>query len=69
MADGFARATSRLAAVVTSTGLGAANAAGALLEAFAPRSPVIHVTGQVDAAYADADRAFVYGANDQAHSR
>ena len=34
MADGFARATGRLAAVITSTGVGAANAAGPLLEAF-----------------------------------
>ena len=34
MADGYARATGRLAAVITSTGVGAANAAGPLLEAF-----------------------------------
>src|SRR2546428_10802328 len=49
MADGFARATGRLAAVITSTGVGAANAAGPLLEAFSASSPLIHVTGQVDA--------------------
>jgi acetolactate synthase I/II/III large subunit len=65
MADGFSRATGRLAAVVTSTGVGAANAAGPLLEAFVASSPVLHITGQVDAAYVDGDRAFLHGAKDQ----
>jgi acetolactate synthase-1/2/3 large subunit len=65
MADGFARATGRLAAVVTSTGVGAANAAGPLLEAFVASSRVIHITGQVDAAYVNEDRAFLHGAKDQ----
>src|SRR5437899_4799925 len=40
MADGFARASGRLAAVVTSTGVGAGNAAGSLLEAFSASSPL-----------------------------
>lgn len=65
MADGFARSSGRLAAVITSTGVGAANAAGPLLEAFAASSPVIHITGQVEAAYADQDRGFLHGAKDQ----
>jgi acetolactate synthase-1/2/3 large subunit len=65
MADGFSRATGRLAAVVTSTGVGAANAAGSLLEAFSASSRVIHITGQVDAAYVDDDRGFLHGAKDQ----
>jgi acetolactate synthase I/II/III large subunit len=65
MADGFSRATGRLAAVVTSTGVGAANAAGPLLEAFVASSPVLHITGQVDAAFVDGDRAFLHGAKDQ----
>src|SRR5438552_6711045 len=65
MADGFARASGRLAAVITSTGVGAANAAGALLEAFSASSPVIHVTGQVEQAYLDEDRGFLHGAKDQ----
>ena len=65
MADGFARATGRLAAVITSTGVGAANAAGPLLEAYSASSPVIHVTGQVDAAYVEGDRGFLHGAKDQ----
>ena len=65
MADGFARSSGRLAAVLTSTGVGAANAAGPLLEAFVASSPVIHITGQVDAAYLDQDRGFLHGAKDQ----
>ena len=65
MADGFARSSGRFAAVITSTGVGAANAAGPLLEAFVASSPVIHITGQVDAAYLDQDRGFLHGAKDQ----
>jgi acetolactate synthase-1/2/3 large subunit len=65
MADGFARATGRLAAVVTSTGVGAGNAAGSLLEAYSASSPVIHVTGQVEAAFVEGDRGFLHGVKDQ----
>ena len=65
MADGFARASGRLAAVITSTGVGAANAAGSLLEAFSASSPVVHVTGQVELAFVDSDRGFLHGAKDQ----
>lgn len=65
MADGYARATGRLAAVITSTGVGAANAAGPLLEAFVASSRVIHVTGQVESPYLDQDKAFLHGAKDQ----
>jgi acetolactate synthase I/II/III large subunit len=65
MADGFARSTGRLAAVITSTGVGAANAAGALLEAFSASSPLIHLTGQVEQSFLDQDKGFLHGAKDQ----
>ena len=65
MADGFARATGRLAAALTSTGVGAANAAGSLTEAFVASSPVIHITGQVDSAYVDVERGFLHQPKDQ----
>jgi acetolactate synthase-1/2/3 large subunit len=65
MADGFSRATGRLSAAITSTGVGAANAAGPLLEAFVASSPVLHITGQVDSAFIDGDRAPLHGAKDQ----
>jgi acetolactate synthase-1/2/3 large subunit len=65
MADGYVRATGQFAAVVTSTGVGAANAAGSLLEAFSASTPVLHVTGQVEQAYVNLDRGFLHGAKDQ----
>src|SRR5438445_12043683 len=42
MADGFARASGRLAAVITSTGDGAGNGAGQLLETLIARATVLH---------------------------
>jgi len=65
MADGYARATGLMAAVITSTGVGAANAAGPLLEAFVASVPVLHITGQVDASVVEGDRAPLHGAKDQ----
>jgi thiamine pyrophosphate-dependent acetolactate synthase large subunit-like protein len=47
-ADGYARATGRLGVCVTTTGPGAANAAGAMGEARASRSPVLHISTQVE---------------------
>lgn len=48
-ADGWARATGRVGVAVTSTGTGAGNACGALVEALSAGSSVLHVTGQVPA--------------------
>lgn len=47
-ADGFARATGRLGVAVTTTGPGAANTAAAMGEARASRSPVLHISTQID---------------------
>jgi thiamine pyrophosphate-dependent acetolactate synthase large subunit-like protein len=47
-ADGYARATGRLGVCVTTTGPGAANAAAAMGEARASRSPVLHISTQVE---------------------
>jgi len=65
MADATPELTGRLAAVVTSTGVGAGNAAGSLLEAYSASSPVIHVTGQVEAAFVEGDKGFLHGVKDQ----
>ena len=46
MADGFARAARRLGVLITSTGPGAANACGALVEARFASTPLLHITGQ-----------------------
>jgi thiamine pyrophosphate-dependent acetolactate synthase large subunit-like protein len=52
-ADGYARATGRLGVCVTTTGPGAANAAAAMGEARASRSPVLHISTQVESRILD----------------
>lgn len=47
-ADGYARATGRIGVALTSTGTGAGNAAGSMLEALTAQSRVLHVTGNVN---------------------
>lgn len=49
-ADGYARATGGIGVAITSTGTGAGNAAGAMLEALTAQSPVLHVTGNINVA-------------------
>ena len=46
MADAYARASGELGVMFTSTGPGASNACGALVEARFAGSPVLHLTGQ-----------------------
>ncbi|HXQ51686.1 MAG TPA: thiamine pyrophosphate-binding protein [Stellaceae bacterium] len=58
MADAASRVSGRLGVVVTSTGTGAGNAAGALVEAITAGTPLLHLTGQVDAPFLD--RGFGY---------
>lgn len=50
-ADGYARATGRIGVAITSTGTGAGNAAGSMLEALTAGSRVLHVTGQIESEY------------------
>lgn len=47
-ADGYARATGKIGVAITSTGTGAGNAAGSMLEALTAGSRVLHVTGNVN---------------------
>lgn len=60
MADAYARVSGRLGVCITSTGTAAGNAAGAQAEALTAGSRVLHVTTQVDLAYADRDRAAIH---------
>ncbi|HXY43204.1 MAG TPA: thiamine pyrophosphate-binding protein [Acidimicrobiales bacterium] len=64
-ADAYARVTGRLGVFITSTGPGAANAMGGLLEAFVSGSPVLHLTGQVETRHLDAGRGFIHEVPDQ----
>ena len=60
MADAYARVSESLGVVITSTGTGAGNAAGASVEALSACSPVLHITTTVDRKFADADRAAIH---------
>ncbi len=62
MADAYARVSGTLGLCVTSTGTGAGNAAGALVEALTAGTPMIHLTGQIEAEYLDRDLGFIHEA-------
>ena len=62
MADAYARVTGTLGACITSTGTGAGNAAGALVEAMTAGTPMLHLTGQIEAEYLDRDLGFIHEA-------
>lgn len=55
-ADGYARATGGIGVAITSTGTGAGNAAGAMLEALTAQSRVLHVTGNIESKFLGEDR-------------
>ncbi|MEP6972278.1 MAG: thiamine pyrophosphate-binding protein [Betaproteobacteria bacterium] len=62
MADAYARVSGALGACITSTGTGAGNAAGALVEAITAGTPMLHLTGQIEAEYLDRDLGFIHEA-------
>ena len=62
MADAYARVTGLLGVCVTSTGTGAGNAAGALVEALTAGTPMLHLTGQIESDYLDRDLGFIHEA-------
>ncbi|MEG1681188.1 MAG: thiamine pyrophosphate-binding protein, partial [Stenotrophomonas sp.] len=64
MADGHGR-HSGLGVALTSTGAGAGNAAGALMEALNAGTPLLHITGQVEREYLDRDASFIHETRDQ----
>ena len=64
MADAHARFKG-LGVALTSTGAGAGNAVGSLIEAMNAGSPVLHLTGQVEREYLDRDASFIHEAKDQ----
>jgi len=60
MADAYARVSSRMGVVLTSTGTAAGNAAGAQLEALTAGTPLLHITSTVDTQFMDRDRAPIH---------
>jgi acetolactate synthase I/II/III large subunit len=65
MADAAARVSSTLGVVVTSTGTGSGNAAGALVEAMTAGTPLLHLTGQIDSQWIDKNWGFIHEHPDQ----
>jgi acetolactate synthase-1/2/3 large subunit len=65
MADGYARVNGGLGVIFSSTGPGAANAIGGLIEARFAGSPVLHITGQTSTKHADREMGTVHDAFDQ----
>ncbi|MBO9521519.1 MAG: thiamine pyrophosphate-binding protein [Nocardioidaceae bacterium] len=64
-ADGYGRARGGLGCALTSTGTGAGNAAGSLVESLSSGTAVLHVTGQVDTPYLGSGRGFIHETKDQ----
>lgn len=64
-ADGYSRATGRLGVAITSTGTGAGNAAGSLVEATSAGSRVLHITGQIPSEYLGRGRGVIHETKDQ----
>ncbi|MFD0900624.1 thiamine pyrophosphate-binding protein [Actinomadura sediminis] len=64
-ADAHARASGGLGCALTSTGTGAGNAAGALIEALTAGSRVLHVTGNIDSEYLGQGRGVIHETKDQ----
>lgn len=65
MADGYARATGKLGVVITSTGSGAGNAAGSLVEAWSAGVPLLHITGEIESPYIQVQRHYIHECKDQ----
>ncbi|WP_217254407.1 thiamine pyrophosphate-binding protein [Streptomyces sp. AC602_WCS936] len=64
-ADAYGRARGSIGCALTSTGTGAGNAAGSLIEALSSGTAVLHVTGQVESAYLGSGRGFIHETKDQ----
>jgi acetolactate synthase I/II/III large subunit len=65
MADGYARVNQGLGVIFSSTGPGAANTIGGLIEARFAGSPVLHITGQTSTRYVDRGMGSVHDPVDQ----
>ncbi len=65
MADGYARVNGGLGVFFSSTGPGAANTIGGLIEARFSGSPVLHITGMTMTKFADRDMGSVHDPIDQ----
>src|SRR5437016_7162422 len=65
MADAYARVSGKLGVALTSTGTGAGNAAGALIESWNGGAPLLHITGNVASAFIDTGRGYIHDCKNQ----
>ena len=65
MADAYSRVSGKLGVALTSTGTGAGNAGGAIIESWNGGAPLLHVTGQVAAPYIETGRGYIHDCKDQ----
>src|SRR5438445_10699881 len=65
MADAYSRVSGKLGVALTSTGTGAGNAAGAIIESWNGGAPLLHITGQVASAYIKTGRGYIHDCKDQ----
>ncbi|MFO1026495.1 MAG: thiamine pyrophosphate-binding protein [Acetobacteraceae bacterium] len=65
MADGYARVSQGLGVIISSTGPGAANTIGGLIEARFAGAPVLHITGMTSTKFADREMGSVHDPVDQ----
>src|SRR6202049_2736587 len=65
MADAYSRVSGRLGVALTSTGTGAGNAAGAIIESWNGGAPLLHVTGQVASQFVYTARGYIHESKDQ----
>ncbi|MCC8449320.1 thiamine pyrophosphate-binding protein [Streptomyces rochei] len=64
-ADAHGRARGSIGCALTSTGTGAGNAAGSLIEALSSGTAVLHITGQVESAHLGSGGGFIHETKDQ----
>src|SRR5579884_1602565 len=65
MADAYSRVSGKLGVAITSTGTGAGNAAGAIIECWNGGAPLLHITGQVASPYIETGRGYIHDCKDQ----
>jgi acetolactate synthase-1/2/3 large subunit len=65
MADAYSRISGKLGVAFTSTGTGAGNAAGAIIESLNGGAPLLHITGNVASAFVDTGRGYIHDCKDQ----
>jgi acetolactate synthase-1/2/3 large subunit len=65
MADAYSRVSGKPGVALTSTGTGAGNAAGAIIESWNGGAPLLHITGNVASNFLETGRGYIHDSKDQ----